>query len=730
MGRPKKVQTDVKASEPIPEIPPERLTDVSYYLEQLARISALLGAGRIKPLAAKQSQGFYVEMYNQLTGRDLADAARASMSPIERLSDANLLEMNEGELTELDGAVDALDGLDIEKKNRWRNAIAKAIKIQHRARSSAIAMWIYVGRTSEDNAVFKMAQVHRDFFDVWADDTYPHSLIMAPPAHGKTTCMRGQAIWDVTQNPSIRMLVLYDTNKKAGKEIRVLKKYFRSKRFRALYPHIWVLERKDDAEDSSKMFTVNRQNVGSREPTIEGAAVGSHINGDGYDEIIIDDPCPPQVVREVATREAINFNFTNVVEERFRGSANDRIRMICTPWHKEDLSGMIITDVRSGVRHNWRIEDDKFAIKDDGQGKPISIWADKYDSGYYAQKRRKMHPNDYARLYRMRCVAEEARLVKALRFYPSDMDDPNWSKLSQDQQKDFTKRLQQIARGEKWLSIDPSATSGKTSSETACSELSITADGKFYHIGVNFFPGNPVEMQRWILRRIVGDRIFFQRFIQDDDEDEVQEHKRKLAKQIVPAEGGLHAVLMEAQGGMVGLVSLWEEYIIHQLRAMGITWNGGFHRVKTQGKSQGVQGGQNIGKRQRLKNTSAYLQSGYLRFAGRIEIIPGWQRPRFICSKKPEIEKIVRQILNFPTGATDGVDTVTQFLIYNEDRIADGPDKIAEAEQPQFEGTMARGIRVALTEMRKKPPNEMERENAWLDQKLSVPSNTSSCLLS
>jgi len=721
VGEAKKV-TVAEPPEVAVHIPRERLTDVSYYLDQLAVVSGQLTAGDIRPLAAKQAQSFYVEMYKQLTGRELADAARAAMSPIERLSDANLLEMNERELEELSKAITDLDGLDIEKKNRWCSAIAKAIEVQHQARSSAIAMWTYVGRTSEDNAVFKMAQVHKDFFEVWADEARPNSLIMAPPSHGKTTCIRGRAIWDVAQNPSIRMLVCYDTDDKARKEIRVLKRYFRSKRFQALYPELWVLERSDDAEDSSKRFTINRPNIGSREPTIEGAAIMSQINGDGYDEIIVDDPCPPKVIQEVATREMINFKFTNEVEERLRDPSNSCIRMICTPWHKDDLSGHIIGQVRDGSRQDWRIEDEKFAIKDDSQGKPISIWRDRYPSSYYAAKRRKLHPNDYARLYKMRCIAEEARLVKALRFYPSDMDDPNWARLSRDQRDNFTKRLQEIARGEKWLSIDPSATSGKTSTETACSEFSITARGRFYHLDVNFFPGNPVEMQQWILKRIVGDRLFFERFILDDDEDEVRDHKQKLAKEIKPAEGGIHAVLMEAQGGMKGQVVLWQNYIERQLRAMGISWNGGFHLVRTQGK----QGGQNIGKRQRLKNVAAYLQAGYLRFSGRIEIIPGWERPRFVCSKRPEIEKIVRQILNFPTGATDGVDTVTQFLIYNEDRISDGPDKLAEAEQPQVSDTMARGIAGVLHEMRKKPPKEMEKENAWLDQKLSMRSSTSS----
>lgn len=631
-------------------------------------VNALEGQRTIDALA---------KAYERLAGEPLSEANRRMLSPIERLNDRHLIELNEAELVELETAINALGDLDVKKKARWLDLIRRARRLQARAKSAAVAMWTYVGRDSEKGAVFSMAHVHRQFFNVWGDDSRPHSITMAPPGHGKTTCMRGQIISELANDPSLRILILYDTDDKAKKEIAIIKQYLRSPRFAALYPEVRVLSRNDGSEDSRRRFTVTRPNWGSREPSIEGAAITSQINGNGYDQIFVDDPCPSAVVQQPATREAINFKWDNEVEQRLREPARSRIRIVCTPWHQADLAGHLIEQCRRGVREGWRIAVDQFRIEEDADGRPLSLWPERYPPSYYVGQRQRLRPNDYARLYRLVCTADEERLVGRLGYYPADTADPAWGQLSGEVREHYLQRLETIAKAEQWLSIDPSATSGRESSETAITQIAITANGTAYVTDCWFFPGNPVAVQDWIVERIRTTPI--------------------------------HRVLIEAQGGMTGQVALWKEYIGRRLRELGVRWTGSIIDCRTQGRG----GGQNIGKRRRLQNTSAYLEQGYLKFPGRMLLRGGGIE--FVSSEGENIRKLVRQILNFPSGTSDGVDTVTQWLIYNESRIQREQAPAVATPEPVYD-SMRDGMKAAMAGLRRggETKSDMVEESKWI----------------
>ena len=648
--------------------------DTRYCLRQIDQMTADLDSGELKDVDFKRRLESMLMAFEAVRGIPLSQASRDCMNPIDRLENEEILEMGEKSLDQLQAAIAGLLSLNIEKKNRWLKLIEGVRRIQAEARKSAIAMWIYVGRTSEKNEVFEMAPVHKWFFDVWADDDQ-NSLIEAPPGHGKTTSLRGQILHDICENPDRRILICYDTDDKAQKEVNLLKAYLNSGRLQALYPNIWVLDRNDGAQNSSKRFTVNRPNIGSREPSIECAGICSKVNGNGYDEIIIDDPCPETVAYQPSSRIAINTKFNTVIEERLRDPNNSSIRMICTPWHADDLAGMIQKDVREGRRFGWKIEVDRFSIKDDENGKPISIWPQRYSSGHYEMKRLKLNRNDYARLYSLRCIADDERIVQSFHYYPSDDDDPLWDRLAAETKQGYLDRLKAISKGEMWFSIDPSATDGKHSSNTAVTKFSIIASGEAFVVNAWEFPGNPTKMQEWLVDQI--------------------------------SQGRVHRIIVEAQGGMKGQVVLWEEYIWKQLRIRKIDWKGSIEQITCQGKG----GGQNIGKARRLQNTAAYIERGFLRFPGRM-VINDLGKIDFVCSNRDEIIRLKNQIYDFPTGSCDGVDTVTQFLIWNEHRLPEISDVAVQEKSEKYVDSMNAIMRKQLREMQK-PKTASDGESKW-----------------
>lgn len=644
-------QADAEHAAPVvEEIPPEKLAEPEWYFQQFTDLVNKVNRGELKDVDAQRRRKFLADTFHDVTGERLSEHGKELFDPIRTLESQTLAQKNEAELNELKAAIERCPGVDVKTKHRWIAMILLCLALQHAARTNAIAMWTYVGRTPDTNKIFVMDKVQQDFFAVWNDDEHPHSLLMAPPGHSKTTSLRGQIVYDIAKQPSLRVLVLYDTVPKANKEIGTLKRVFRSSYFRALYPHLRVLTRKDDAEDSNQRFTITRPNQFSREPTVEGGASTSNLQGNGYDRIYMDDPCPSKVQWEPTLRQQINDRFDTVISKRLR-SADGRIRLICTPWHENDLAGYIRRQVRDGERTGWRIAVDQFRIKDDEDGNPIPIWPTSHlNVDFLRRERNTLSPTKYAQVYKLTCTAEEDKLVRHLRYYPADPDDPMVEKISHLMPERMAKdqeRLATIEKGEMWLSIDPSATSGRASSETAASKWSLTPNGRAYMVDVRFFPGNPVAMQEWIVDQICETRIDY--------------------------------VLCEGQGGIKGQVALWKTYVLRELDNRGFKWSGSWLDITTQGRG----GGQHIGKRRRLQNAASYLQRGYVRFPGRYHWDDKHKRVNYICSNRERFKKLVSQILNFPVGANDGVDTVTQFVIYNEARLEDSehtPTKNTQTE--------------------------------------------------
>lgn len=632
--------------------------------------------------AKRMIQGLLSD-YEDMTGETLADSRRRDIPALERLASESLLEQSARELDQIESAIQAAIMPDMQKKKRWLSLIDKTRRIQALAQASAIAFWVYVGRDQESNAVFQMGDVHRRYFEVW-NGPESSNLIMAPPGHAKSSSLRGQILWWIKEDPAQRILVAYDDKEKGSKEGPVIKQYIRSKRFQALCPGIRIVNRVNGTRirESNIQFSVSRDNI-SREPTIELAGVCGMVNGNGYDRVILDDPCPPQTATQTNIREQVIFNFENVIEKRLRNPAKSHIHVICTPWHQEDLSGHIQKQVREGRRTGWRVAVDEFRIQDDANGQPISIWPQRFTPAYYASERHKMRRSDYDRLYRLICTPDDEKIVKSVTFYPSLVNDPVFDRMNAELKSAYLDRMEVIRKSEQWLSIDPSATAGRSSTETAVTQIALTMAGQAYVVDAWFFPGNPVQMQDWIVDKIKS--------------------------------GGIHHILFEAQGGMVGTVALWREYISKRLREENFRWTGSMHECKTRHGT-----GQNIGKRQRLLNVAAYIEKGYLKFPGALSYHENFKNFHFVAGPNERVRKLVQQLLNFPSGSNDGVDTISQFLHENESRIL--RETTTQQTGPvKYRSTFADGLGSALKGLREAAKatddSDIERESKWMAER-------------
>ncbi|HUW59150.1 MAG TPA: hypothetical protein VMZ92_21110 [Planctomycetota bacterium] len=628
-------------------IPEDRAGDPSVWVTRYLDVINAFGRGVLSDMETQRATDILAKGCKRLTGRDLEDAAESFRDPISNIvGKESILDLSEAELLEVAEAIKHIDDLRVtdDVKKKWAIAVKKVIRLQHEARSDPCKFWAYVGRDSEDGNVFKFSPIHLNFFDVWNDPDYPNSLIMAPPGHGKSTNLRGYICWRIGKDPNRRILFITDSADKASKEVRAMKRIINSSRFHALYPKIRILGRTDDEQDTGDRFTVDRPNRLSREPTLEGYGIGSRINGNGYDIVIGDDFSPEDVRNQGYLRTQITEKWTAVVEDRLRDPARSEIKVICTPWHPEDTANKIAEQVRRGHLKRWRVEIDRFRIKDDADGLAIPIW-DRFPSSHFEDKKIRQGEVRYSCNYRLQARRAQSRTVRWVKYYHSLPNHRNT--LEKD-----TFLFSALERGEKWLSIDPSASSGKDSSDHGVGRFVITEGHYGFLTRCWFLHMGPGAMEDWIVNEIMSETA-----------------------------RPYYGVQIEAQGGIKGMVSGWIDNIKRKLRERGYPLADDIQFLST-GTHMNTGVRQNISKMQRLAESTGILESGLIRLAGvratETAKMADWYEP----IEGSEIAKLAEHILTFDgTNRSDGVDMVTQFALTHRHRLKnpslpqDAPEK-------------------------------------------------------
>lgn len=625
----------------LPQFAAEELAKPQKYLDVAAAIQNALLSQEIPSVDAKRMLDTIRENCKNFTGFELSDIARRRLNPIERFR--GLLQSSEKELREVQSSIRQIRNLRGDEKKGALALIEETISLQAECRVDPAKFWTYVGRDSATNEVIRWERFQLEFYDIWNDAEYPNSLVEAPPGHGKSTNFMAQAAFEIVHDPKLRHLFLLDNERKAKRTAGLLRRILCSDRCRALFPKIHVETRADGARDDALEFCVRRPNWESREPTVEASGIKANINGNGFDRIWGDDFTPPGVRVIDSLRQEINGIWFNVCDDRIRVPEIARIRIIHTPWHEHDTCGLIERNATEGRDPDWRIA--KFPIRDDEQGMPIPLWA--RFSAKYLQKKKISVGGNYDCRYRLRVRTEQSQTVKHVRYYNAEWD----GELTTDKDRAL---LDAIAQGEQFLSIDPSATSAKHSSYHGALHIALLDSGRAFVRRIWLLRLNPTSMQAWIILHIYD--------------------------QPTP---GYSAIQIESQGGMAGQASMWVAGIRHALETGQIPvmdgdrmrieerepYTGRIPEFITTGTNmEGIS--QNVDKKRRLIQSAPALENGIVALAGKRTM--NHRTGEIYLGPEPDsdMQALGGYLVNFDSATiTDGVDGLTQWILYNADRL-------------------------------------------------------------
>jgi len=473
--------------------------------------------------------------------------------------------------------------------------------------------------------------------------------------------------------------MLADAQAKAEKEVLAQMRVVNSPRYCAVFPNITMLGRTENVKQSARGFTLASKdgdksdfNIFSREPTVEGYAVGSQINGSGYDMIIADDIVLPEARSQDWYRNDTNRRWEEVIRQRLRNPVIAEIKIVATPWHQDDVYGRI--EKRKGETGSKRWKIVKFPILQDDSGLEIPIWPSRYTREMLEEEKATSRPDRYACLFRLDSRHDTTQAVKRLHFYNAQDDE-----LTTEADRRLVKRLE---TAERWLSIDMSGSSGKDAADNGVIEIALSPRGFAFVTHCWELRMAPVAFREWVMAQINN------------------------------ASGiGYAGIQVEGQGSQAGHAELFLDDIRKMLAEQDkqhtlslIVTNARVGRANS-----------NQSKMQRLQASAMLMETARVKFAGYRYTKPTVGGTCIRAAPNTSMALLVEAIRNFNTTThKDIVDALTQFLLHNRERIASATVEEEQAEAGAPVGRMTELLKKQLKEMQEYKDSRYDDEAQFL----------------
>lgn len=215
---------------------------------------------------------------------------------------------------------------------RGTYARARALTLQA-ARADPVAFNALVLRDEKTGKPIEVADVHKRWHEVL--DEQSHVVMWSFVEAGKTSQISiGRSLWELGNNPGLRIAVVSNAQKTATKIIRAAGQYIeRSPELHSVFPHL------RPAHDpslpwSSEALTVMRPGI-AKDPSYQACGVHGNIIGSRVDLLILDDILSPDNTSTEHRRDDVWQWVQALLVGRL--SADARVWIVGNAWHPRDL---------------------------------------------------------------------------------------------------------------------------------------------------------------------------------------------------------------------------------------------------------------------------------------------------------------------------------------------------------------------------------------------------------
>lgn len=227
-----------------------------------------------------------------------------------------------------------------------------------------------------------LGAVHKELIQWWnREDAKSHQLVLLPRDHGKSAMVAYRVAWEITRNPTVRVLYISSTARLAEKQLHFIKNILTSDVYQRYWP-----EMIDPDESKREKWTATEISVDHpsrkieaiRDPTVFTAGLSTIITGMHCDIAVMDDV----VVRDNAYNEEsrekarAQYSLLSSIE-----GADAREWIVGTRYHPKDMYNDLLEmqiDLYSQdgelVDAENLFESFERRVEDQGDGTGVYLW--------------------------------------------------------------------------------------------------------------------------------------------------------------------------------------------------------------------------------------------------------------------------------------------------------------------------------------------------------------------
>lgn len=227
-----------------------------------------------------------------------------------------------------------------------------------------------------------LGNIHRDVIAWWtASNAKNHQLLLLPRDHMKSALIAYRCVWELTRDPTLRILYISSTSNLATKQLKFMKDILTSDIYRLYWPE--MVEKEDTKREkwTEREISVDhprRKEESIRDPSIFTAGLTSNIVGMHCDIAVLDDVVVTSNAYTEDGREKVKdqYSLLSSIE-----TVNAKEWVVGTRYHPLDLysnlAEMVLDefDDEGNVKHTVALFDVKeHAVETAGDGTGEFLW--------------------------------------------------------------------------------------------------------------------------------------------------------------------------------------------------------------------------------------------------------------------------------------------------------------------------------------------------------------------
>ena len=347
-----------------------------------------------------------------------------------------------------------------------------------------------------------LGSCHVDLLNWWTrKDAKDHQLVLFPRDHGKSALVAYRVAWELTKDPTLRVLYISATSNLAQKQLGFIKQVFESDVHRTYWPeHIHPEEGKRSSWTKTEIDLDHplRRAETVRDPSIMTAGLTTSITGLHFDIAVLDDVVVYENAYTKEGRNRVETQYSLLASIEGTGA---REWVVGTRYHPKDLYSLMLNMMEPDFDEDGQITGEvniyevmEKAVEDRGDGTGLFLWP--------KQQRRdgKWFGFDIRELAR-----KKAKYVDRTQFraqYYNDPTDPDTRPIDYDKFQYFDKAFLKQDRG-RWYykrqplnlvaAVDFNYSKRKGADYTAIVVIGVDSDNNIFVLDINRFQTDQIS---------------------------------------------------------------------------------------------------------------------------------------------------------------------------------------------------------------------------------------------